>query len=204
MTKFRQYKIDECISFRKTNEEYGGLSNMASGFPIVINNVYIRTSEALYQAMRYPDYPFIQEEIIQQKSPMTAKMVSKKYRKEYTRIDWEDKKVAIMKWCLKVKLVQNLESFGTLLLKTENKDIVEESRKDEFWGAKLVDDETFQGTNALGRLLMELRETYKSTKFEIVNPSNVNNFKFYGEYIQIVGDVKDKDKFCVKDINSLF
>jgi len=75
------------ISFRKTKERYGGLSNMASGYPIVINGVYIRNSEALYQAMRYGKYPDIQKEIIKPPSPMVAKMVSRRYM-EKSRKDW--------------------------------------------------------------------------------------------------------------------
>lgn len=74
----RIYKFNECISFRKTSEKYGGLSNMASGYPIVINGIYIKSSEALYQAMRFPHLPEVQMIIINESSPMTAKMKSKK------------------------------------------------------------------------------------------------------------------------------
>ena len=203
-TNLRRYYIDECISFRKTDEEFGGLSNMASGYPIVVNEVYIRTSEALYQAMRYPDYPEIQKEIIEQKSPMAAKMISKKYRKEKTRLDWDSKRVAIMKWCLRVKLIQNQDTFGKLLLKTDNKDIVEESKKDKFWGAKRIDDEILEGTNALGRLLMELREIYKNYKLEKIEPLKIENFKLYGDFIKDVIPIKDKEIFKEKDKGSLF
>ena len=204
MTNFRTYVIDECVSFRKTDEEFGGLSNMAGGYPIVVNGVFIRTSEALYQALRFTDYPDIQKEIIEQKSPMTAKMVSKKYRNEKTRSDWDVKRVAIMKWCLRVKLIQNLDSFGELLLKSEDKPIVEESRKDQFWGAKRIDDETLEGTNALGRLIMELREVYKQGQFNVVSPPYISNFRFYGEGIGNIFPVDDKEIFKAKDSGSLF
>jgi len=202
---FRQYYIDECISFRKTNEEFGGLSNMAGGYPIVVNDIYIRTSEALYQAMRFPNYPEIQKEIIEQKSPMSAKMISKKYRKEKTRLDWNSKRVAIMKWCLRVKLLQNKDTFGELLLKTKNQDIVEESKKDKFWGAKKLDDGILlEGTNALGRLLMELREIYIKYELTTVESLKLNNFKLYGNYINDVLPIIDKEKFKEKDKNTLF
>jgi ribA/ribD-fused uncharacterized protein len=204
MNNFRTYAIDECVSFRKTDEEFGGLSNMAGGYPIVVNGIYIRTSEALYQALRFTDYPDIQKEIIEQKSPMTAKMVSKKYRNEKTRSDWDTKRVAIMKWCLRVKLIQNLDSFGRLLLKSEDKPIVEESGKDQFWGAKRIDDETLEGTNALGRLLMELREVYKQGQFDVVLPININNFRLYGQDIGDIFPVADKEAFKVIDSGSLF
>ena len=204
MMKFRTYYIDECISFRKTDEEFGGLSNMAAGYSIVVNNISIRTSEALYQAMRFPDYPEIQKEIIEQKSPMAAKMISKKYRNQKTRTDWDQKRVAIMKWCIRVKLVQNLQTFGELLLSTGNKSIVEESRKDQFWGAKRIDDIALVGTNALGRLLMELREIHKNYNLEVVHPLNIDNFKLYGKAIEDVYLAKDSKQIKEKVKDSLF
>lgn len=158
----RVYKIDECISFRKTNEEYGGLSNMAPGYKIYINDSTILTSEALYQACRYPNHPEIQKEILIQNSPMTAKMISKKYR-NLTRNNWDKDRVSIMKWCLRLKLLYNWKKFGHLLEITDGKDIVENSKRDDFWGA-ISDGEHFNGSNALGRLLMELREQYKTIK----------------------------------------
>jgi len=204
MSNFRSYYIDECASFRKTNEKFGGLSNMAGGYPIIVNNIYIRTSEALYQALRYPDYPEIQQEIIEQKSPMTAKMVSKKYRNEKTRADWDIKRIAIMRWCLKVKLIQNFDLFSNLLLETGDMPIVEESRKDQFWGALVKDEEVLEGTNALGRLLMELRENCVSNSFKSVPPLNLQNFKLYGKDIIDVVNIEDKEAYKEKEAGSLF
>ena len=88
------YLIKDCITFRRTHEEYGGLSNMAGGYPIYIEGVKILTSEALYQACRFSDYPEIQKKIIDQRSPMTAKDISRKY--DYlTRKDWKKNRVQI-------------------------------------------------------------------------------------------------------------
>jgi len=50
----RKYKKEEVITFRSTKESFGALSNMASGFSILVNDVIIPSSEALYQACRYP------------------------------------------------------------------------------------------------------------------------------------------------------
>ena len=99
----RIYNISECCVFRKTKEMFGGLSNMASGFPLKINDVKILSAEALYQACKFPHYPDIQRKIISEKSPMTAKMVFKPYNNNI-RKDWEDIKVKVMRWCLQVKL----------------------------------------------------------------------------------------------------
>lgn len=183
----RTYHANEVVSFRKTRESFGGLSNMAPGFPIKISHFNIRTSEALYQACRFPHKPDIQNIIIKEASPMTAKMKSKPYRKD-SRGDWDDIRVPVMKWCLRVKLAQNWVSFGDLLLSTENKPIVEDSRKDDFWGAIKNDAGDFHGKNVLGRLLMELREKLKTSPetLRYVEPINLENFCLLGSEIPAI------------------
>lgn len=186
----RTYKYDEVCFFRKTKERFGGLSNMASGFPLKVNNIHILTSEALYQACRYPHLPEIQKKIINEKSPMTAKMVGKPFR-DQTRPDWDKVRVDIMYWCLQVKLAQNFITFGQLLETTCDKPIVEESNKDPFWGAikSKTDENCLTGVNALGRLLMKLRQEYSSAKrYDLlsVEPLNIPDFVLYGEPIQTI------------------
>lgn len=176
----KKYYIDSSIVFRKTKEKFGGLSNMASGYPIEINGITILTSEALYQALRYPFNPDIQITIITEKSPMTAKMKSKKYR-NLSRNDWEDIRVRVMRWCLRIKLINNWKSFGELLQSTENLPIVEFSMKDDFWGAvpSKENDKILVGQNVLGRLLMELRDEYRHVNekknYFLFSPK-INNF----------------------------
>lgn len=160
-SNIRTYDRQRSVVFRKTNERFGGLSNMAPGFPLYVNGIEIRTSEALYQACRFPRKPEIQLLIIDQHSPMTAKMKSRRYRED-TRPDWKKVRVKVMRWCLRVKLVQNWRQFSELLLATGNLPIVEESRKDDFWGTKAAEGKILVGVNALGRLLMELREELRS------------------------------------------
>lgn len=99
------YYPAESAVFLKTNERFGGLSNMAPGFPIVLNGVRIRTSEALYQACRFPRRP-----------------------------DWDAVRVKIMRWCLRVKLAQKWQTFSKLLLSTGDMPIVEKKvRRNDFW-----------------------------------------------------------------------
>lgn len=187
----KKYQRLECCIFRKTKEEYGGLSNMASGYPILIGKQHIPSSEALYQACRFPHLPDVQRKIIDATSPMSAKMVSKPERPN-SREDWEDRKVRIMRWCLRVKLAQNYLSFGALLESTAGKQIVEESTKDNFWGAipDKDDPNLLVGTNALGRLLMELRSIYMENKFDkevlTVEPLNIPNFLLFSKAIELV------------------
>ena len=105
---------------------------MAGGFPLVVNDVPVRTSEALYQACRFPHIPKVQREIIAQKSPMAAKMKGKPHRSK-SRTDWDMIQIKIMRWCLEVKLAQNWDKFSELLLDTGDMPIVELSRRDDFW-----------------------------------------------------------------------
>jgi ribA/ribD-fused uncharacterized protein len=188
----RIYKYSEVCYFRKTKELNGGLSNMASGFPIRLNGICMLTSEALYQACRFPHLPEVQKKIIDEKSPMTAKMVGKPFRID-TRKDWDSKRVDIMYWCLRVKLAQNFITFGQLLESTCDKAIVEDSNKDAFWGAvKDKKDKTILvGVNALGRLLMKLRQEYNSAnRYDLlfVEPLPIPDFSLYGAQIQTVDE----------------
>lgn len=195
-TKKHEHKIyyaNECCVFRKTKELYGGLSNMASGFPLKVNGVHILSSEAIYQACRFPHLPKIQGKIIKEKSPMSAKMVGKPYRSN-SREDWDDTRIKIMRWCLKVKLAQNFFEFGKLLENTFDKPIVEDSSKDDFWGAirDKQDNNMLKGTNALGRLLMELRQSYNEKRYTyemfVVEPLNIPNFTLFGQKINTIDE----------------
>lgn len=185
----RTYERHACITFRKTDEAFGGLSNMAPGFSLKVNGILIRTSEALYQACRFPRMPDVQRLIIEQKSPMTAKMKSKPYRAQ-SRPDWERVRVKVMTWCLRVKLAQNWSAFGGLLLSTGELPIVEESTKDDFWGAKAVEDNKLRGNNVLGRLLMKLREDLRGPNSESlrhVEPLALPDFLLLGQPIAAIG-----------------
>ena len=161
---------------------------MAPGFPLVVNGISIRTSEALYQACRFPHMPEAQKLILLQTSPMTAKMKSKPYRNQ-SRSDWDDIRVKVMRWCLRVKLAQNWNAFSSLLLDTGDREIVENSHKDNFWGAIPTDEECLVGMNGLGRLLTDLREKIKyddPSSFNCVVPPDIPNFLLYGYPIEEV------------------
>lgn len=184
--QIRTYNRADSIVFLKTREEFGGLSNMAGGFPLCVNGIHIRTSEALYQACRFPHLPEVQRLIIEQRSPMTAKMKSRKHHQD-SRQDWDWIRVRIMRWCLRVKLIQNWDAFSKLLLETGDQPIVEQSRKDDFWGAKPVDKQILVGVNALGRLLMGLREEVKTEGQEAflqVEPLDILDFLLNGRPIE--------------------
>ena len=201
----RTYNTFEVCHFRKTKDEYGGLSNMASGYPLHINDIKILTSEAIYQACRFPHLPEVQKKIIEQKSPISAKMVGKPYR-DQTRPDWDYVRVDIMRWSLRVKLTQNFFTFGRLLETTNNKSIVEDSKKDKFWGAvrDKNNSEILNGVNALGRLLMELRQEYMSEnryKLLYVEPLNISDFLIFGQPIEPVDERQNFIDYLIRTFN---
>jgi type I restriction enzyme, S subunit len=198
--KYERRKYDQLKSavFCKTHEPFGGLSNMAAGFPLRVNSIPIRTSEALYQACRFPHLPDVQQLIIEQASPMAAKMKSKPHR-ENSRLDWGQVRVDIMRWCLHVKLAQNWDKFSALLLETDENPIVEKSHKDSFWGAQMIDEQTLIGMNVLGNLLMELREAIKNSErdlFFCVKPLAISDFLLMGQPIGpvIIKEVNEEKK----------
>ncbi len=182
----RTYLRHECAVFRKTAETFGGLSNMAPGYPVRLNGVRLFSVEALYQACRFPHRIEVQRLIVGQHSPMTAKMVSKPHRAD-SRPDWDQVRVKVMRWCLRVKLATHFSKFTQLLLSTGDRPIVEDSRKDAFWGAIPVDTATLVGRNVLGRLLMELRdEVRRGVELRRVEPPAVGNFLLLGKPIDVL------------------
>jgi ribA/ribD-fused uncharacterized protein len=186
----KTYVAEDVTSFKKVGDEYGIFSNM-SPYPVIVNDVRIRTSEALYQACRFPLNSEVQKNVIEQASPMAAKMVTKPFREEFCRPDWDDVQVDIMYWCLRVKLACHTEKFSRYLLCSKEKDIVENSHKDRFWGAVPEKDNktNMTGANVLGMLLMELRDlvnTVSVQELKVVEPLDIPNFLLYNVDIQTV------------------
>jgi type I restriction enzyme S subunit len=100
-----------------------------------------------------------------------------------------------MRWVLRLKLSMHWTQFSELLLSTGDKPIVEDSRKDDFWGAVPVDNTTLVGMNVLGRLLMELREeVIKGEEFRRVEPPAISGLLLFDEIIGVVDFRHKKDE----------
>lgn len=193
----RSYSRRDVVVFHKTKERWGELSNMASGFRLIVCGRVWPSAEALYQACRFPDLPDVQQLIAREASAMAAKMRSKPHRSA-TREDWPRIRVRIMRWVLRVKLAQHMKRFGAVLLATGEAAIVERSSKDRYWGAVESADGTLEGQNVLGRLLMELREELKTRSHEellVVLPPQVESFVLLGRPVGLVrsDDVPARD-----------
>lgn len=155
----KTWRLDECNWFWKTRERNGFLSNMCAGYPLTFvlanggGKVTFATSEALYQAARFPEHPLVQEQIAQEKNPMKGKMIARHYN-SLTRANWFYVRVTVMKWVVYQKWFQH-QSFRDQLAALDDKHIVERSGKDDFWGAKalLNGQEYLRGCNVLGQIL---------------------------------------------------
>jgi type I restriction enzyme S subunit len=183
------YPRASCAVFSRTTDRHGGLSNMAGGFPIQVNGVEFRTSEALYQACRFPAYPGIQRRILRASSPLVAKWIARGRKKRYGRKDWNDIRDQVMMWCLRAKLACNYDSFGAVLRATGAKSIVEESRRDRYWGAVRSGSARLVGVNRLGEMLGQLRKEYRAKSKDVmvrVKPPHVHGFRLMGVRVRTI------------------
>ncbi len=155
------------IEFTKVDLPYGWLGNMYAS-PIKYEGKIWKTSEALFQALRYEDDE-IREIIRNEKSPMGAKMKAKKFREQMVILPMSERDVENMKMVVKLKFDQN-EVLKSKLILTGNHTIVENigvrnGERHLFWGMKKVNGEWI-GENTMGKILMEIRDQFKSEKNE--------------------------------------
>ena len=153
------------ITFTKVKKPYGWLGNMAP-YPIMFHGKEYRTSEALFQVMRFNDEEVI-EEIRAQKSPMAAKMIAKKHKDKMVVKPCSTKDLMNMRKVLAQKVGQHPE-LKEMLLETGDERIIEDCTKRDrgsarYWGAVLV-DEKWEGRNFLGKLWMIVRRKLHENK----------------------------------------
>lgn len=155
-TELSTYDSNSCITFHKGTDEFGCLGNMTGGFPFVIKGVIWKSSEAFYQALRFPNHLDIQHDISQATNGFTAKLVAKA-NKDKTRKDWLDVRVTAMLLAMRHKWLCHVGVRNKIMHTMAP--IVELSKKDDFWGAWPVDEISNEivGRNVLGKLWMHIR-----------------------------------------------
>src|SRR3546814_4758556 len=80
---------DNAAAFCKVREEHGALSNMSNDHPYTDQGLRWKSSEAQYQAMRYPAHPDVQEMIRAAPNAYAAKLVAYEHL-DKTRADWQE------------------------------------------------------------------------------------------------------------------
>lgn len=142
--------MEDIIYFYTVTDKYGALSNFAKlGFEA--DGKYWSTVEHYFQAKKFEGQPH-EERIRVAFTPKDARNMGRS-REFPIRPDWEDVKVDVMKTALKSKFTHN-KAARDLLLSTKNRELIESSPFDYYWGC----GGDGSGENVLGKLLMELRE----------------------------------------------
>jgi ribA/ribD-fused uncharacterized protein len=143
-------KPAQAIRFYSNSETFKELSNF---FPakFTIDGKTYATVEHYFQAMKFPNNPAFQDQIIAQKTPAGAKKMGAT-KVIPLRPDWDEVRDEVMAKALRAKFTQN-ESLKTLLLSTDENQLEEASPTDAYWGT----GKNGKGQNRLGKLLMELR-----------------------------------------------
>jgi ribA/ribD-fused uncharacterized protein len=137
--------------------EYSFLSNMILIEPFQYGQLTFKSVENFYQAMKSMNFNV--RSLISEKDPKPSKSwMGEKIRKENKnrRVDWDDIKIDVMEFGLRIKF--NQIKFREKLIATGTEELVEGNYwNDVFWGVDLKDKEK-PGQNQLGRLLMKIRD----------------------------------------------
>jgi ribA/ribD-fused uncharacterized protein len=126
-----------------------------SSFAVEWKGVLWMTSEHAYQAAKFDDENIVNE-IKHARSAHDSKVIARKY-KEKVRQTWDTEKCIVMEDIVRAKLHQH-EYIKRKLLESGDREIVEASPEDSFWGW----GPDKQGENHLGKIWMKLREEIKS------------------------------------------
>ena len=148
-------------------QEFYVLSNF-SAFQINWSGKEYPTSEHLYQAMKFVDLEATSDYRV--RSLVTACELIRNARSAHqafklaedmrhlVRADWKEVRVGVMKEILHAKANQH-EYVRRKLLETGDRELVEDSWRDGFWGW----GKDGSGENMLGKLWMEIREDLRNS-----------------------------------------
>lgn len=167
--KWETYQPDKCAIIHKTDEEWGILHNMAK-CTITIDGVLFKCSETLFQLMKFTD-----KDVVQDVYRRNNKKWAMHWENSHCREDWPKMIVDALKYILIAKYEQ-CEEFRKELERSKGLYIIEDEtgRKSTSYGVKLNKDSgLYEGSNLLGRLLMELRDT---GKLEYTLPADAMKF----------------------------
>ena len=159
-------KDGKILFYERDQEEYGFLSNFHQA-SFDLDGQTWPTVEHYYMAMK-SENPKYQQEILAAHSPGKAKRLGdskigqdnwakqslfRTNRGGYQlKPNWDKDKVDVMYRAVKAKFSQNSD-LKIALLETGNKELIEDSPSDNFWGA----GSSGTGRNELGKILMKVR-----------------------------------------------
>ncbi len=144
---------DRRVFFYEQDHYY--LSNF-SAFMVEWSGRVFPTSDHAYHYAKFPDDHLKQMAIAVASSAHLAFKMAERW-KQYRRQDWDAIKVMTMREILREKVRQH-EYVRRKLLETGDRELIENSWRDDFWGWGPQRD----GRNMLGKLWMEVRDEIRA------------------------------------------
>lgn len=146
------HKLDTAEQVFFYEQDFYVLSNFSS-FTLIWKGIRFDTAEAAYHWEKFEGTaPEVALQIQQANSAHEAFKIAQE-NSHLRRPNWDDVKVGIMREILREKVEQH-EYVRRKLLATGNRELVEDSWRDDFWGWGPHKD----GQNMLGKLWMEIRD----------------------------------------------
>jgi ribA/ribD-fused uncharacterized protein len=133
--------------------EFYPFSNFSS-FALEWEGTLYMTSEHAYQAQKFSDSEII-ERIKNARSAYDVFKIAREHQNK-VRYDWLDIRVSVMEKIIRAKVAQH-PYVKQKLIESGDREIVEDSWKDDFWGWGSNKD----GQNQLGKIWMKIREEIK-------------------------------------------
>ena len=153
------HKLDTDTQVFFYEQDFYVFSNFAS-FKLFWVGRDFYTSEVAYQWEKFRGASVIQDIIVAQPSSHASFRAAQEL-KEHARKDWDDVKVDIMRDILRAKVDQHVY-VEQKLLATGDREMIEDSWRDDYWGW----GENKDGQNMLGNLWMEIRDEIRQARYD--------------------------------------
>lgn len=134
------YTKEQACGFRLTKAVWGAFSNFQRlAVPILAGPRSFGTSEAAYQAGKFPACPDVQQRIVEAPTARDAATIG---RTPDLGIDpgWNAQRVDVIRWVPRNKREANRREIDAVLAATGDQPIVEVSTRDAWWGARPAGD----------------------------------------------------------------
>lgn len=151
----RVWDPSKAAVFARASDHFGPLMNVTNRHPYEDGGVTWKSSEHQFHAARFPHRPDIQEEIHASPTALDAKAVARQYNSE-TRPDWVSGGINLQMMAYVVsRRADKQPEYAGLLEEARSKGlpIIEQSSRDDFYGAKPIAEGKLRGRNVLGLIL---------------------------------------------------
>ncbi|CDS02083.1 uncharacterized protein SPSC_00562 [Sporisorium scitamineum] len=146
------------VTFFRVDQPNFHLSN-SSPHPVTFNSIRYPTAEHLFQSLKFlPSHPTIASKVRRAKTPLDAMRIARSHTSSYNA-GWisQGVNVKVMHQVVLAKFSQ-YSALAEALLETEEREIVNDSPTDVFWG---IGGSGGRGRNVLGKTLMDVREVLR-------------------------------------------